>query len=80
MNSDNVVECWCCAYFWQYDEDERIYCKLKNVDISLHDTVCADFLLNKGLHTGRTIPDYCKNYSKKDGGSNLDPPKNTYKF
>lgn len=59
------VKCWCCEYYWPYDDSGKDICLLKNTYISAFDTVCEDFLLNSGLYTNRTIPYYCVNYSDK---------------
>lgn len=60
FESRNEVECWCCKYYWPYDEDNDKHCVLKDIEVSPYAAVCEDFELRDGLHTDRTIPDYCK--------------------
>ena len=66
------VLCWCCEYYELKDSEsfglaENLtfgVCNLKNIDRLARENVCEDFLKSSGLHTQRTIPDYCKNYKK----------------
>lgn len=62
----NVVLCWCCQnYLLIKDEpagNEVGYCTIKESRVKYDDAVCCEFILRQGLHTKRSIPDYCKNY------------------
>ncbi len=65
------VKCWCCAYYDVMNEKligipETVagFCTLSDSIVRTHDEVCPDFLLNSGLHTEKSIPDYCINYIK----------------
>ena len=59
------VLCWCCKYFVLLEEHsyEKWYgiCENKNVIILAENKVCEEFILKSGLHTKKTIPDYCRN-------------------
>ena len=65
MENNNLVnkkevECWCCKHFVLREKTETGGCINKWVVVPAHDRVCEDFELRDGLHTERTIPDYCK--------------------
>ena len=64
------VLCWCCAHWFAFAESqekiERGFCEFYNKDCSAYKRVCKDFLLRNGLHTRKTIPEYCENYKEND--------------
>ena len=64
----NVVLCWCCDYFIAPFEDttEIGVCKLNKKIICSRDKVCEEFIIHRGLHTEREIPEYCKNRKKNN--------------
>ena len=61
------MECWCCDSFRGKTSVVDGYCIKLKKDICGLDRVCKNFILNKGFHTNRIIPDYCVNYSKNNG-------------
>lgn len=64
----NVV-CWCCENFILQEDvlknKEKIIdgiCLYKNSFCYSEGEVCQEFILRRGLHTNRNIPDICKKY------------------
>lgn len=59
------VVCWCCGHYEPVFKDtiELGLCIPCKKVVSAFDNVCEEFVLRKGLHTRREIPDYCKNYN-----------------
>lgn len=60
MKNEKVVECWHCDHFNLRDDNFTGDCAIKSTVVFAHDTVCEEFELMQGMHTARTIPDYCK--------------------
>lgn len=64
------VLCWCCEHFTLSDNELSEFfkksatgiCCLTGLEIPVYNRVCENFIINKGLHTKRTIPKYCRNY------------------
>ena len=57
------VRCWCCEHFILEDDFSKMtdvygICKIKNEGFFMHNKVCEFFVLRKGLHTQKIIPDY----------------------
>ena len=60
------VLCWYCEYFLVNGEDgtRNGTCLKIPMMLSPYNEVCEEFIMKKGLHTKRTIPEFCKNYNK----------------
>ena len=61
------VLCGNCDHYLYYKEKESnevALCDFCGRRVSAYDTVCEEFVIMKGLHTVRTIPNYCKHYKK----------------
>ena len=61
------VICGNCDHYLYYKEkesNEEALCEICGRRVSVYDTVCEEFIIMKGLHTRRTIPEYCKHYKK----------------
>ena len=61
------VVCGNCDHYLYYKEEENnevVLCDFCGKRVSAYNPVCEEFVLMRGLHTVRTIPDYCKHYKK----------------
>ena len=64
---NNYVECWHCEHYVWFSADKNnllAICDIKNNCVLACGEVCEHFILAKGVHTKRDIPDYCIHYKK----------------
>lgn len=64
---NNFVECWHCEHYVWFSVDRNnlfAICDVKNSCVIACEKVCEQFILAKGIHTKRDIPDYCIHYKK----------------
>ena len=62
---EEYVKCWHCEhYIWFSQDDENRFatCDIKKIRVFSMDAVCRCFLIKRGVHTKKKIPDYCVNY------------------
>jgi len=60
-----VVCGYCEHYLWfSCDKKNQIaVCEVKGRVVSGYSEVCEEFIIHRGVHTTRKIPDYCKRYN-----------------
>ena len=61
------VECWHCDHYIWFSTDSNnllALCDIKKCRVFAGKKVCEQFVLGKGIHTKRDIPDYCIHYQK----------------
>lgn len=61
------VICGNCDHYLYYKEEvsnEEALCDFYGRRVSAYSPVCEEFVIMRGLHTRRTIPEYCKYYKK----------------
>lgn len=61
------VVCGNCNHYLYYKEKEsyeEALCYFCGKRVSINNTVCGEFIIMRGMHTRRTIPEYCKHYKK----------------
>ncbi len=64
----NFVKCWhCIHYIWfsVNSDNSSAVCDIKKQRVSATETVCEQFILDKGIHTIKSIPDYCTHYNNQ---------------
>jgi len=64
---NKFVECWHCEHYVWFslsNDNSFAICDVKNSCVFANNKVCEQFLLGKGVHTNRDIPDYCIHYKR----------------
>ena len=62
---NGFVKCWHCGhYIWFSDDSENLsaICDIKKRRVECSEDVCKEFVLGKGIHAKRNVPDYCVHY------------------
>ena len=65
----NEVVCWYCENYRIYINKGNMdlgICLLHKKEMPIENKVCEHFILRLGVHTKKSIPDYCINYKKED--------------